>query len=180
MVDLAVAACNPMDDHPAHRRRQAGWQPRCTRHPDTDGGMLDGDTTWDRAVGPFQFIPSTWARWKADGNADGVADPQNIDDAALAAGRYLCAAGTNFADGTGWWRTILSYDKSTVYVQNVFNGADSYARAALHCGRRPPPAATSDHTCQHPTRMSRMYRMGVQKPHGEQADAVAAAPKVAP
>lgn len=98
---------------------------------DTDGGVLDGDTVWDRAVGPFQFIPGTWARWKADGNGDRIADPQNIDDAAVAAGRYLCAGGRNLADGAGWWSAILSYNNSNTYVQDVFNGADSYARAAL-------------------------------------------------
>ncbi len=98
---------------------------------DTDGGALDGDKLWDRAVGPFQFIPSTWAKWKADANGDRVADPQNIDDAAVAAGHYLCAGGSNLSDGASWWRAILSYNNSNEYVQNVFNGADSYARAAL-------------------------------------------------
>ncbi len=98
---------------------------------DSDGGVLDGDTVWDRAVGPFQFIPTTWAKWKADANGDGVADPQNIDDAAVAAGRYLCAGGRNLSDGASWWRAILSYNNSTAYVQDVFNGADGYARAAL-------------------------------------------------
>ena len=98
---------------------------------DTDGGALDGDKVWDRAVGPFQFIPSTWAKWKADANGDRVADPQNIDDAAVAAGHYLCAGGRNLSDGASWWRAILSYNNSNEYVQNVFNGADSYARAAL-------------------------------------------------
>lgn len=98
---------------------------------DTDGGVLDADTVWDRAVGPFQFIPGTWARWKADGNGDGIADPQNIDDAAVAAGRYLCSGGRNLTDGAGWWAAILSYNNSVTYVQDVFSGADSYARAAL-------------------------------------------------
>jgi len=147
------------------RRRQAGWQPRCTCHPDTDGGMLDGDTTWDRAVGPFQFIPSTWARWKADGNADGVADPQNIEDAALAAGRYLCAGGTNLADGTGWWRTILSYDNPpstcrTCSTARTVTRARRYIAAAAH---RPLPLlvipASTSPECPECTERLRQSRM---------------------
>ena len=51
---------------------------------DTDGGGWDGDTTWDRAVGPMQFIPSSWAVWGRDGDGDGRSDPSDIDDAALA------------------------------------------------------------------------------------------------
>jgi membrane-bound lytic murein transglycosylase B len=59
--------------------------------PDSDGGLLDGDPIWDRAVGPLQFTPSTWHAWASDGNADGMRDPQNLYDAALAAARKLCA-----------------------------------------------------------------------------------------
>lgn len=65
---------------------------------DTDGGALDGDAVWDRAVGPMQFIPSTWAVWGSDGNGDGAADPQNIDDAAYSAARYLCSTGGDLRD----------------------------------------------------------------------------------
>ena len=61
---------------------------------DTDGGRFDGDVTWDRAVGPMQFIPGTWLRYAARASGDGnPPDPQNVDDAALAAARYLCADG---------------------------------------------------------------------------------------
>ena len=58
---------------------------------DTDDGSLDGDTVHDRAVGPMQFIPGTWAGFGVDGDGDGRADPQNLFDAALSAGTYLCA-----------------------------------------------------------------------------------------
>ncbi len=61
--------------------------------PDTDGGALDGDPVYDHAVGPMQFIPSTWRRWERDGNGDGVADPNNVYDAAATAAHYLCASG---------------------------------------------------------------------------------------
>jgi membrane-bound lytic murein transglycosylase B len=97
---------------------------------DTDGGRLDGDPSTDRAVGPMQFIPSTWAKYASDGNGDGLGDPQQIDDAALAAARYLCANGRDMASASGWWSGILSYNNSTQYAQKVFGLADGYAKAA--------------------------------------------------
>jgi len=97
---------------------------------DTDGGLLDGDKVWDHAVGPFQFIPSTWAKWRADGNRDGITDPQNIDDASLAAAQYLCADNRNLSSGDGWLRAILSYNDSLGYAQEVYGFAQSYARSA--------------------------------------------------
>jgi hypothetical protein len=87
--------------------------------PDTDGGAYDGDGTYDRAVGPMQFIPSTWARWGADGNGDGRADPDNVFDAALAAGRYLCAAGRDLSDPAGLDRAVLGYNHSAAYLRTV-------------------------------------------------------------
>ncbi len=100
---------------------------------DTDGGRFDADTTWDRAVGPMQFIPGTWNRWAKRAAGDGVAaDPQNIDDAALTAARYLCAGGArDLGTGQGWWAAVMAYNNSVEYGQNVFSGADAYARASV-------------------------------------------------
>ncbi|KOV89795.1 hypothetical protein ADL03_02145 [Nocardia sp. NRRL S-836] len=100
---------------------------------DTDGGRLDTDTRWDRAVGPMQFIPGTWNRWAKRAAADGQpADPQNIDDAALTAARYLCGGGSrDLGTGPGWWAAVLAYNNSVEYGQNVFSGADAYARASV-------------------------------------------------
>ncbi|MFC9245603.1 lytic transglycosylase domain-containing protein [Streptomyces sp. NPDC057136] len=86
---------------------------------DTDNGVYDGDTSYDRAVGPMQFIPSTWAVWGADGNGDGSADPHNIYDAALAAGRYLCAGGRDLSDPYDLDRAILAYNRSQEYLRIV-------------------------------------------------------------
>jgi hypothetical protein len=86
---------------------------------DTDGGAYDGDTAYDRAVGPMQFIPSTWATWGADGNGDGRADPGNIHDAALAAGRYLCAGGRDLSVPGDLDRAILGYNHSRAYLRTV-------------------------------------------------------------
>lgn len=86
---------------------------------DTDGGGHDGDAVYDRAVGPMQFIPSTWARWGADGNGDGRADPNNVFDAALAAGRYLCAGGRDLSVPAELDRAILGYNHSAAYLRTV-------------------------------------------------------------
>lgn len=91
-----------------------------------DSARWHGNPTWDHAVGPMQFIPSTWRTWQADGDGDGVADPNDLDDAALAAARYLCQAGDLMASDT-WSRAILSYNSSTDYLLDVYTAADTYA-----------------------------------------------------
>jgi hypothetical protein len=82
---------------------------------------------WDHAVGPLQFLPSTWARWAADGDGDGVADPEDLDDAALAAGRYLCGAGGDLATGAAWVSAVRAYNHDDAYVDAVYVAASTYA-----------------------------------------------------
>jgi hypothetical protein len=95
---------------------------------DTDGGALDGDPVYDHAVGPMQFIPSTWAIYGTDANGDGRADVFNINDAALAAARYLCAAGGNLRTHDGQVRAVLAYNHSDEYLAQVLALADAYRR----------------------------------------------------
>lgn len=98
--------------------------------PDTDQGVLDGDTTWDRAVGPMQFIPQTWQIYGRDGNGDGTADPQHIDDAALAAAALLCARGGDLARKEHWIRAVHAYNQSIEYNHQVVDAVNRYANAA--------------------------------------------------
>jgi len=94
---------------------------------DTDEGRLDGDTEFDRAVGPMQFIPETWGIYGRDGSGDGAADPQNIDDAALTAADYLCRAG-DLSDPDTWIAAISSYNPTVEYNNKVATVADRYAQ----------------------------------------------------
>jgi len=97
---------------------------------DSDGGSLDGDTVFDRAVGPMQFIPSTWRGFGVDGNGDGIADPQNIYDSATAAALYLCDGGS--LEGQGALRSaILTYNNSGRYVDAVLVYAARYAELGI-------------------------------------------------
>jgi membrane-bound lytic murein transglycosylase B len=98
------------------------------RVADTDQGSLDGDPNVDRAVGPMQFIPSTWEQWKADGNGDGLADPNNYYDAALAAARYLCARNIALASPDGLRTAVRRYGGSQAYVDAVLGQAARYAQ----------------------------------------------------
>jgi len=87
--------------------------------PDTDGGRLDGNPRWDRAVGPMQFMPQTWQEWGSDGNGDGRADPQNVYDASLTAARYLCANGRDLSVPAQYTSAVLSYNDDLAYVRAV-------------------------------------------------------------
>ncbi len=86
-----------------------------------------GDPVWDHAVGPMQFIPSTWHTWGADGDGDGVADPNDIHDSALTTARYLCASGADLRTAAGWSRAIFSYNHSDDYVRSILAAANTYA-----------------------------------------------------
>ncbi|MFE3543716.1 lytic murein transglycosylase [Nocardia sp. NPDC059177] len=86
---------------------------------EADGGFV-------RAVGPMQFLPSTWAHYAADGNGDGVADPHNVFDAALGAGKYLCSGGLNLREASQELRAVLRYNNSMSYAANVLSWSAAY------------------------------------------------------
>lgn len=92
-----------------------------------DSAGWHGDPLWDHAIGPMQFIPSTWADWASDGDGDGIEDPHDVDDAAYAAARYLCADGLDLTTGTGWASAVWSYNHSVEYLETVMHAATVYA-----------------------------------------------------
>lgn len=84
------------------------------------------DGTAVRAIGPMQFLPGTWSRYAADGNGDGIADPHNVFDAALAAGKYLCSGGLDLRDPQQELRAVLRYNNSLSYAANVLSWSAAY------------------------------------------------------
>ncbi len=108
---------------------------------DSDGGLIDGDPTVDRAAGPMQFIPQTWQAYGVDGNQDGVVEIQNIYDAAASAARYLCAAAGSMTDVAGLQRGYFAYNRSSAYVASVLAQAVRYGNAVELDGVARPPAA---------------------------------------
>jgi hypothetical protein len=93
---------------------------------DTDDGAYDHDAVYDHAVGPMQFIPGTWQIVGVDGDADGVRDSQDIDDAAIAAGVYLCAGSNDLSTATGQRAAVYSYNHSEPYVALVLRVMRAY------------------------------------------------------
>jgi soluble lytic murein transglycosylase-like protein len=70
------------------------------------------------AVGPMQFMPATFSKYGADGDGNGTKDITDVDDAMLAAGKYLAASGA--AKGN-YSNALYSYNHSWSYVATVRN-----------------------------------------------------------
>lgn len=107
---------------------------------DSDGGLIDGDPTVDRAAGPMQFIPQTWVAHGVDGDQDGEVRIQDLDDAAASAAAYLCAAAGSMVDVAGLQRGYFSYNHSGDYVASVLGQAIRYGNAVEIEGVPLPPA----------------------------------------
>jgi membrane-bound lytic murein transglycosylase B len=93
---------------------------------DTDGGVFDRDTSFDRAVGPMQFIPGTWRSVGVDANGDGRKDPQNLMDAVTGAAVYLCSGPGNLGTESGARTAVLRYNPSAAYADEVLAIARAY------------------------------------------------------
>jgi hypothetical protein len=106
-------------------------RPGLARIADTDGGRLDLDAEWDRAVGPLQIIPGVWRRVGADSDGDGTANPHNVYDAALAAGRYLCERGADLSSAEGELTAVFRYQRSEDFVRAVLVWSRVYAARAV-------------------------------------------------
>ncbi|MGI9607109.1 MAG: lytic murein transglycosylase [Acidimicrobiales bacterium] len=93
---------------------------------DTDDGRFDDDRTYDRAVGPMQFIPQTWRQWGNDVNGDGEPDPQNVYDAAMSSARYLCGSTNTMQTIEGRERGFFAYNHDVEYSIAVEKSAQGY------------------------------------------------------
>ncbi len=100
--------------------------------PDSDGGELDGDATWDRAMGPLQFIPTTWREMGRDGNGDGVASPDNLYDASLTAAAHLCLRDPgDYSDRAQLRAALVGYNASGRYAEQVLDWVERYRTEPL-------------------------------------------------
>lgn len=80
------------------------------------------------ALGPMQFLPSTWATWGTDGFGDtGAPNIMNPFDAVPSAARMLCADGAA-RGGQSLRQAIFDYNHANWYVDEVLTLADEYAR----------------------------------------------------
>ena len=112
-----------------------------------------GGVSYARAMGPMQFLPGTWVRYAADGDGDGMADPQNLYDSTLAAARYLCSGGLNLRDSSQVMAAILRYNNSMPYARNVLGWAAAYATGVVPVDLPPvtgPAPPLGDLHLEHP------------------------------
>lgn len=77
------------------------------------------------ALGPMQFLPSTWAAYGVDGDRDGQADIMNPHDAVPASAAYLCRFGANRGPD-GLYDAVFAYNHADWYVQKVLALAAQY------------------------------------------------------
>jgi Transglycosylase SLT domain len=89
-------------------------------------GQNDGPSSAG-ALGPMQFLPSTWQMWGIAGFGDTTANIMDPYDAVPSAARYLCASGA-VGGGTSLYQAIYAYNHADWYVREVLALAQEYAQ----------------------------------------------------
>ncbi|MER8160242.1 NlpC/P60 family protein [Streptomyces sp. NPDC094472] len=109
---------------------------------ETDHGRHPAMTSSAGAVGPMQFLPSTFKLYAYPVPAGGKRPPTPWDpvDAVFAAARLLCAHGAR--GGKNLQRAIYAYNPSHAYVANVLRIARRYAAASPATSPGPPTGST--------------------------------------
>ena len=95
-----------------------GWVE--SRHGENMGPSSSG------AMGPMQFLPSTWKTSGVDGNHDGVKNIMDPRDAIPAAASYLKRGGAP----KDWFAALYTYNHSDQYVRDVLGSAERYRQLA--------------------------------------------------
>ena len=94
---------------------------------ESSDGANDGPSSAG-ALGPMQFLPSTWRIWGTDGfGRAGPPDIMNPLDAVPSAARMLCADGAA-SGGAALSAAIFAYNHATWYVNEVLALAGEYAQ----------------------------------------------------
>ena len=149
-----------------------------TPHFDSDGGELDGDVEYDRAVGPMQFLPATWASHGLDGNGDGASDPHNVFDAVWSAAVYLCVSElegvpVDFSDEDDLEAALLRYNRAGWYVDKVRDHIDTYTTIAAQAAAEIPMVGSGTSSEQGRAaaewalaQVGKPYVWGGEGPHG--------------
>ncbi|HVT78731.1 MAG TPA: C40 family peptidase [Acidimicrobiales bacterium] len=81
---------------------------------------------WAHALGPMQFLSTTWARWgqlAPDRPPDATPNIQNAWDSIYSAAAYSCAGAASVDDVHA---AVLRYNHSEAYVQQVIAKATEY------------------------------------------------------
>ena len=115
-------------------------QPNCHVSWVTLAGIGQASARGDNANGPMGL---THAQWKSWGHSiPGIATPAvtDIDSAAIATGRALCAGGADLGGGKGWWKAIASFRDSELFRQEVLGYAQMYATLSLDPAKANAPS----------------------------------------
>lgn len=96
--------------------------------PDTDGGTLDGDASHDLPVGPLRLLPATWTVVAVDGDDDGDRNPEDLDDASLAAGVVLCGNDRDLTRDGDFRDALHMFNTAPRYPGVVARLAEAYER----------------------------------------------------